>query len=456
MESKFIPTLQAGNGYTYLKLKGILDEDNLLANLLSQIQGRLLMIDMAEIERINSCGVRDWVNWLNQIQALGIAVILLRCSPAVVSQANMVTNFAADAFIESFYAPYVHPDTGEEQSVLLFTEEVRQNLPVRAPKIFNEQGEELEFDEFEESYFAFISDPRILNYRISPDVQAVIQYYLPESAARRPVVGARQQTSAQAPQVGNAGYVAAQPHSMTSSQLGNAPSPVSQMMRSQLGNAPGSAPIGMMPQRNAYGAAAQPAGAAQGIRPPAAAAQGYAGQTFGRQTFGQTAQAQTPASSYADAGYDDAATAAFAAPQNMPKPAQSLLRHEQPPLPSNDGAQRIAPMPQPLQPTAPISNRDFAQDPPNPMSGAAPRPAPAPVSPLAQQSMARQSLTVPAQSSPDSGAVQIPPQNLPMSGEGFALRSDGGLLGHKRLVLIIAGVILLLLIAVLIIVLVKN
>ena len=105
MESKFIPTLQAGNGYTYLKLKGILDEDNLLANLLSQIQGRLLLIDMAEIDRINSCGVRDWVNWLNQIQALGIAVILLRCSPAVVSQANMVTNFAADAFIPRFFGP---------------------------------------------------------------------------------------------------------------------------------------------------------------------------------------------------------------------------------------------------------------------------------------------------------------------------------------------------------------
>ena len=51
MESKFIPTLHAGNGYTYLKLKGILDEDNLLANLLSQIQGRLLLIDMAEIFR---------------------------------------------------------------------------------------------------------------------------------------------------------------------------------------------------------------------------------------------------------------------------------------------------------------------------------------------------------------------------------------------------------------------
>lgn len=191
MESKFIPTLQSGNGYTYLKLKGILDEDNLLSDLLTQIQGRLLLIDMAEIERINSCGVRDWVNWLNQIQALGITVMLLRCSPVVVSQANMVTNFAADAFIHSFYAPYVHPDTGDEQSVLLFTEEVRKTKPIRAPKIENENGEELEFDEFEESYFAFINDPRMMQYQIPADIQTVIEYFLPEATSRKPVVSAK-------------------------------------------------------------------------------------------------------------------------------------------------------------------------------------------------------------------------------------------------------------------------
>ena len=193
MESKFIPTLQAGNGYTYLKLKGILDEDNLLANLLSQIQGRLLLIDMAEMERINSCGVRDWVNWLNQIQALGITVILLRCSPAVVAQANMVTNFAADAFIHSFYAPYVDPNTNDEQSVLLFTEEIRKTQPIRAPKILNASGEELEFDEFEESYFSFVSDPRIMGYQVPADIQSVIEYFMPEAATRQPILGVRPQ-----------------------------------------------------------------------------------------------------------------------------------------------------------------------------------------------------------------------------------------------------------------------
>jgi hypothetical protein len=116
---------------------------------------------------------------------LGLQVILLRCSPAVVAQANMVTNFSADAFIHSFYAPYVHPDTGEEQSVLLFTEDLRQVRPIKAPKIYSDSGEELEFDEFEESYFAFVSDPRMLNYQIPADIDAVIQYFVPESATHQ-------------------------------------------------------------------------------------------------------------------------------------------------------------------------------------------------------------------------------------------------------------------------------
>lgn len=189
MNSKFIPTLQTGNGYTHLKLKGILDEDNLLVNLLSQIQGQLLLIDMSEVERINSCGVRDWVNWLNQIQALGIVVILLRCSPTVISQANMVTNFAADAFIHSFFAPYVDPNTGEDFNKLLLTEDIRKTVPIKAPKFYAESGEELEFDEFEDSYFAFIHDPRILNYQISAEIRPIIEQFMPEMKASHGLSG---------------------------------------------------------------------------------------------------------------------------------------------------------------------------------------------------------------------------------------------------------------------------
>ena len=369
METKFIPTLQAGNGYTYLKLKGILDEDNLLSNLLSQIQGRLLLIDMAEIERINSCGVRDWVNWNNQIQALGIAVILLRCSPVVVAQANMVTNFAADAFIHSFYAPYVHPDTGEEQSVLLFTEEIRKTFPVSAPKIYNENGEELEFDEFEESYFAFISDPRIKNYQVSPEIQAVIQYYLPEAASRQPVVGRPSGASTvsapvQSQSYGNQGYGGGTPSGMMNAMRG-------------MGGGPGSIK----------------AGPAAGMN---------AGPGFGGPLGGGPRSMSNP---------------------NFPVSAAAPpLRHEQPPLPAS-GMYQQAPMPSnrppmpsqqsqslPLRQVAPnaqgltnspamntSANQSVGRPEPAPEPVQAapqpvqdPRPAPQPVSPLAAQSMARQ------------------------------------------------------------------
>ena len=362
MESKFIPTLQVGNGFTYLKLKGILDEDNLLANLLSQIQGRLLLIDMAEIDRINSCGVRDWVNWLNQIQALGVAVILLRCSPSVVSQANMVTNFAADAFIHSFFAPYVHPDTGDEQNVLLFTEDIRQNLPIRAPKIFNENGEELEFDEFEESYFAFVSDPRILNYQVAPDIQAVIQYFLPEAATRQPVIPPRASSAPAQPQVARPSA-----YPQTSQPRASAPqSAYNQAPQSAYNQAPQSA-YNQAPQ-SAYNQAPQSAYGHPVPQPEAAPQNAPYPQPAG--------QALAPNGASKQAYLEEQPTRAYSQPSPqalMPQPSSSLMRHEQPPLPSTEGAQQA--------PTAP---RPAASQPRQP-APAAPHPQPAPVAPQPRQ-----------------------------------------------------------------------
>ena len=370
MESKFIPTLQVGNGFTYLKLKGILDEDNLLANLLSQIQGRLLLIDMAEIDRINSCGVRDWVNWLNQIQALGVAVILLRCSPSVVSQANMVTNFAADAFIHSFFAPYVHPDTGDEQNVLLFTEDIRQNLPIRAPKIFNEDGDELEFDEFEESYFAFVSDPRILNYQVAPDIQAVIQYFLPEAATRQPVIPPRASSAPAQPQVArpSAYPQTSQPRaSAPQSAYNQAPqSAYNQAPQSAYNQAPQSA-YNQAPQ-SAYNQAPQSAYGHPVPQPEAAPQNAPYPQPAG--------QALAPNGASKQAYLEEQPTRAYSQPSPqalMPQPSSSLMRHEQPPLPSTEGAQQA--------PTAP---RPAASQPRQP-APAAPHPQPAPVAPQPRQ-----------------------------------------------------------------------
>lgn len=364
MESKFIPTLQLGNGYTHLKLRGILDEDNVLTALLSQIQGRLLLVDLAEIERINSCGVRDWVNWLNQIQALGVQVILLRCSPSAISQANMVANFAADAFIHSFYAPYVHPDTGEEQSVLLFTEDLRQMRPITAPKIFNDSGQELEFDEFEESYFAFIHDPRMMQYNIAPDIQSVIQYFVPEAANHQPVISPKLSTSILASAASNA---MASRASMSAVQSVRGPN----------------------------------FGAAQAHLAPPPQAQPASPYASGQQASAYNSQNAAPAPSQ---NYMPATPAPYMSPyghppasaRQIPSPAQPMMRHEQPPIPNANQYQTLSNPKMPAQNSAP----GYAVTPQTP--------SPSGLAPNASQMQPRQSAQLPNAGQQEQRPAYVP------------------------------------------------
>lgn len=184
MERKFDTTLQYGSDYTWITIRGVIDEDNSMARLSSRITGSLLVLDLAEVERINSCGVRDWVNWLHNVSATGIQIVMIRCSPAIINQVNMVTNFIGDAVIHSFFAPYFNPETEEEKSVLLFTKDVIGQSPVRAPEVrCEETGYLLEFDDFEESYFAFAAsatDPGTL----SAQTMQLIESLTPELSSR--------------------------------------------------------------------------------------------------------------------------------------------------------------------------------------------------------------------------------------------------------------------------------
>ena len=412
MESKFIPTLQVGNGYTYLKLRGVLDEDNLLANLISQIQGRLLLIDMAEMDRINSCGVRDWVNWLNQIQALGLQVILLRCSPAVVAQANMVTNFSADAFIHSFYAPYVHPDTGEEQSVLLFTEDLRQVRPIKAPKIFSDNGEELEFDEFEESYFAFVNDPRMLNYHVPADIDAVIQYFVPESASHQPVVTSKASASHDTPA----------PASVPTAGPAAAPTAGPATMQSAFNSMPNaSAGYGGRPQTPAFNNVSQPSGMyGNGVQP---------NNGFGPTNSGNPYPPSAPQ------------TAQQPASPLLPTPS-APMRHEQPPIPGSQGYQHLPKQDPVVRPAVQVQVQQPKPAAPNIPAAGIPN-MPAGVA-MPQIDVTDTSVTQPTTSPFANGAnppMEMQPAPAPQPPANNNLRIIGVLIGIGILVVIILVVV---------------
>ena len=185
MDKKLKIKLRASREYSFLQLTGIIDEDNNLSKLLDRITGTTLILDLSEIHRINSCGVRDWVNWLNAVEARNLRIVLIRCSPAIISQVNMVTNFAGESVIQSFMLPYYCSECDEETTRLIETRIFLEQEQLRAPLFrCNDCGNSLEFDDFEESYFSFIETndyskltARIRKYieEIAPGIEKKIQ-----------------------------------------------------------------------------------------------------------------------------------------------------------------------------------------------------------------------------------------------------------------------------------------
>jgi len=77
------------------------------------------VIDLGEVERINSCGVRDWVNWLSKLRTTAPARCWSSARPRFVAQINLVNNFTGNGVVKSFYVPYFCPECDEEKVLLV-------------------------------------------------------------------------------------------------------------------------------------------------------------------------------------------------------------------------------------------------------------------------------------------------------------------------------------------------
>jgi len=71
-----------------------------------------VVFDLAEVERITSFGVREWLAMLDAAKSAS-HIYLARCSEAVVAQLGMIRKFAGTAKIVSFFAPYLCESCGQ-------------------------------------------------------------------------------------------------------------------------------------------------------------------------------------------------------------------------------------------------------------------------------------------------------------------------------------------------------
>ncbi|MBI1859309.1 MAG: hypothetical protein HYR96_00110 [Deltaproteobacteria bacterium] len=137
-----------------IMLSGMIDEDTTFDEIMKL--GSPLIFNFKGITAINSCGVRNWVNFLKAFGENNAA--FEECPPTVVKQMNMIPSFTAGAKIASVYVPYVCDNCDAETMALIDVSKfskgkfsVKETIPCEACK----EGE-MELDGHPAQYFSFI------------------------------------------------------------------------------------------------------------------------------------------------------------------------------------------------------------------------------------------------------------------------------------------------------------
>lgn len=150
---KFSFTQEVRGGKVVILLKGIIDEDSQFGGL-NKIEGPYVF-NFKEVLAINSCGVRNWVNFMKEISHR--EVWYDECPPLIVRQMNMVPSFVGHAQVTSVFVPYVCDGCEDEKLVLV----PRESFMGEEKKIENSfpcekcVQEEMVIDGNPDQYFAF-------------------------------------------------------------------------------------------------------------------------------------------------------------------------------------------------------------------------------------------------------------------------------------------------------------
>jgi len=146
------------HGFTTVEFLGEIDENADFAELRRRLRG-VVVFHLAEVRRINSCGVREWVNFVRDLPGV-TELTFTHCSPAIVTQLNMIYNFRGAATVRSFFAPYVCESCGHEEEKLLDVQSQFPGNTVGAIPAFQcEQcSMPMEFDDLPERYLSFLTE----------------------------------------------------------------------------------------------------------------------------------------------------------------------------------------------------------------------------------------------------------------------------------------------------------
>ena len=116
------------NGQKYFFFCGTIDEE---AQFPEIDTGTNAVIDLTDVQAINSIGIRSWIMWFKNHQATHFQ--FLNCPKALVMQMNMVEGFLPDgAEVLSMMVPFYCEDCDEEKEILF---EVGKNVIIQGDQV---------------------------------------------------------------------------------------------------------------------------------------------------------------------------------------------------------------------------------------------------------------------------------------------------------------------------------
>jgi len=146
---------RAEPGRVKMSISGVIDEHADLSPI-SDATGDL-EISMKGVRRINSFGVRAWIDAIRKIpQATKLTFV--ECPPPVVDQINMVQGFLGHGKLISFYSPMICEECDEQQDELFYVDKCRELGGKLPPVKCKRCGNAMEVDDLEEQYLLFVRE----------------------------------------------------------------------------------------------------------------------------------------------------------------------------------------------------------------------------------------------------------------------------------------------------------
>lgn len=113
-------------------------------------------IDLKNVSGINSCGIREWVKWMQAAKATPL--YFFECPKVFIDQVNMVDGFLPpNGKIMSFYVPYFCEESESEKIVLYTFGKEYDDSGLRPPReVKDDRGMMMEMDVIAAKYFKFL------------------------------------------------------------------------------------------------------------------------------------------------------------------------------------------------------------------------------------------------------------------------------------------------------------